>query len=104
MTWLSLILAGCFEMVGVMGITQVNKRPSFRSYLMLLGGFSLSFLFLSLAMEDIAMGTAYAVWTGIGTVGSTLVGMFFYNEPKDRLRLFFIGLIIISVAGLKLLH
>lgn len=104
MTWLSLILAGCFEVVGVMGITQVNQRPSLRSYLILLSGFFLSFLLLSLAMEEIAMGTAYAVWTGIGTVGSTLVGMFLYNEPKDRLRIFFIGVIIISVAGLKVIQ
>ncbi|QHZ58265.1 multidrug efflux SMR transporter [Brevibacillus sp. NSP2.1] len=103
MTWVSLILAGLFEVVGVMGISQVNQKPSLRSWAVLLGGFSLSFLLLSVAMREIPMGTAYAVWTGIGTVGSALVGMLFYGEPKDGLRLFFIGLVIVSVAGLKLL-
>jgi len=104
MSWLWLILAGCFEVVGVIGITQVNQRASFRSYLIMGGGFLLSFLFLSLAMKEIAMGTAYAVWTGIGTVGSTVIGMVFYKEPKDTLRLFFIAIVIIAVAGLKLIH
>jgi len=104
MSWLWLILAGCFEVVGVIGITQVNQRASFRSYLIMGGGFLLSFLFLSLAMKEIAMGTAYAVWTGIGTVGSTVIGMVFYKEPKDALRLFFIAIVIIAVAGLKLIH
>ncbi|HZG16811.1 MAG TPA: multidrug efflux SMR transporter [Candidatus Bathyarchaeia archaeon] len=104
MSWLWLILAGCFEVVGVIGITQVNQRASFRSYLIMVGGFLLSFLFLSLAMKEIAMGTAYAVWTGIGTVGSTVIGMVFYKEPKNALRLFFIAIVIIAVAGLKLIH
>ncbi len=103
MTWLALILAGCFEVVGVMGIAQVNQRPSFRSYLTLVGGFLLSFLFLSLAMKGIPMGTAYAVWTGIGTVGSTLVGMFIFGEPKEKARIVFIALVILAVAGLKLI-
>jgi len=102
MSWLSLILAGCFEVVGVMGITQVNQQPSFRSYVTLLGGFVLSFFFLSLAMKEIDMGTAYAVWTGIGTVGSTLLGMFVYGEAKDALRLIFMGIVIAAVTGLKL--
>jgi paired small multidrug resistance pump len=103
MTWISLILAGCFEVVGVIGISQVNKKPSFYSYLILIGGFIVSFLLLSLAMQEIAMGTAYAVWTGIGAVGSTLVGMLFYREPTDKLRIFFIMLVIISVIGLKII-
>lgn len=101
MTWVALVLAGCFEVVGVMGITQVNRNPSLRSYLVLFAGFALSFFLLSVAMKDIAMGTAYAVWTGIGTVGSALVGMLFYGEPKDKLRIFCIALVIVSVAGLK---
>ncbi|WP_134685249.1 DMT family transporter [Brevibacillus migulae] len=104
MSWLSLLFAGCFEVVGVIGITQVNQRPAFRSYLIMVGGFLLSFLFLSLAMKEIPMGTAYAVWTGIGTVGSTVIGMVFYKEPKDTLRLFFIAIVIVAVAGLKLIQ
>jgi len=103
MTWVSLVFAGLFEVVGVMGITQVNRKPSVRSFFILLGGFTLSFILLSFAMTEIPMGTAYAVWTGIGTVGSALVGMLFYGEPKDKLRILCIALIIVSVAGLKLI-
>lgn len=103
MTWVSLILAGCFEVVGVMGITQVNQKPSVRSYLVLFIGFTLSFILLSIAMKEIAMGTAYAVWTGIGTVGSAVVGMLYYGEPKHKLRILCIALVIASVAGLKLI-
>lgn len=103
MTWISLIFAGLFEVVGVMGMTLVNQQRSVRSYLTLAGGFGLSFALLSYAMTGIPMGTAYAVWTGIGTVGSALVGMLFYGESKDRMRLFCIALIVVSVIGLKLL-
>ncbi|MED4583326.1 multidrug efflux SMR transporter [Brevibacillus choshinensis] len=103
MTWISLILAGCFEVVGVMGITQVNQKPSLRSYAVLIGGFTLSFVLLTIAMKEIAMGTAYAVWTGIGTVGSALIGMLVYGEPRDTLRIACIALVIVSVAGLKLI-
>lgn len=103
MTWVSLMLAGCFEVVGVMGITQVNQKPSLRSYAVLIGGFSLSFILLTIAMKEIAMGTAYAVWTGIGTVGSALVGMLVYGEPRDILRIACIALVIVSVAGLKMI-
>lgn len=103
MSWILLILAGCFEVVGVIGINQVNDSPRIRSYVILICGFLFSFFLLTLSMKNIAMGTAYAVWTGIGTIGSTLVGMLFYGEPKDIRRILFISLIIVSVLGLKLI-
>ncbi|MFD2369106.1 DMT family transporter [Brevibacillus sp. GCM10020057] len=102
MAWVALILAGCCEVIGVTGITLVNQKPSLRSWLVLAGGFTLSFLLLSVAMREIAMGTAYAVWTGIGTVGGTLVGMLVHGEPRDKLRIVCIALVIVSVVGLKL--
>lgn len=102
MMWFILILAGFFEVVGVIGMTKVNRSASIMSYLLLIGGFLLSFLCLSLAMKVIPMGTAYAVWTGIGAAGSTIVGMVFFGEPREKFRLIFISCIIISVAGLKL--
>ncbi|WP_059049861.1 DMT family transporter [Paenibacillus senegalimassiliensis] len=103
MSWVALIFAGCFEVVGVMGITLVNRKPSVRSFLTMAGGFALSFVLLAFAMKDISMGTAYAIWTGIGTVGGALLGMILYGESKSLLRLFFIGLILASVIGLKLI-
>ncbi|MEF2966261.1 multidrug efflux SMR transporter [Paenibacillus sp. M1] len=103
MSWIALILAGCFEVVGVAGISMVNKKPSVRALITLVGGFLLSFVLLSFAMREISMGTAYAIWTGIGTVGGALIGMIFYGESRNITRLFFIFLIIASVIGLKLI-
>ncbi|MFD1708050.1 DMT family transporter [Siminovitchia sediminis] len=102
MAWFALILAGCFECAAVAGITKVNQKITVASLTLLIGGFTLSFLLLSLAMRDISMGTAYAVWTGIGTVGGTVIGILFYGESKSKLRVFFIGLIIVSAIGLRL--
>ena len=63
---------------------------------------SASFYLLNKAIQSIPMGTAYAVWTGIGAVGTVLVGVFLYKEPADAWRLFFICLLIGSIIGLKL--
>ncbi|RKQ35500.1 DMT family transporter [Oceanobacillus halophilus] len=103
MDWIMLIIAGAGEVAGVMGINQVNKKKNFASFVLLFAGFIISFLFLSLSMQTISMGTAYAVWTGIGASGSVLVGMLFFGESKDWKRLFFILLIISAVVGLKLI-
>lgn len=102
MGWIFLILAGCFEVVGVDSMNRVVKYKNIQSYVRLFVGFILSFTFLSLAMKTLPMGISYAVWTGIGTVGGTLVGMLFYGEPKDFKRILFIGMILIGVIGLKL--
>ena len=102
MGWLSLILAGTFEVVGVTGINLLNQKRNWKSLLLLVGGFGLSFLFLTYAMQSISMGTAYAVWTGIGTVGSAVVGMLFYKESSDWRRIVFIGMVLSATIGLKL--
>lgn len=62
---------------------------------------SLSFFFLNKAAQVIPMGTAYAVWTGIGAVGTVIVGIFLFEEPSDFWRMFFIFLLIGSILGLK---
>lgn len=102
MAWISLITAGLFEVVGVMGITLINKRGGIVPLLVLIFGMVCSFTFLNVAMSSISMGTAYAVWTGIGTIGSAIVGIVFFKEPADKKRLFFISLVILSVIGLKM--
>ncbi|MFC4324237.1 DMT family transporter [Litchfieldia salsa] len=101
MAWMYLMLAGAFEVVGVIGMNKVIKDKDLKSYLIVFLGFICSFSLLSLAMKSLPAGTSYAVWTGIGTVGGTLVGMLFYGESKDWRRIFFIGLIIVAVIGLK---
>lgn len=103
MAWLFLIIAGMGEVLGVVAINQLNKRKSIPNLLLLIAGFALSFLCLTIAMESIPMGTAYAIWTGIGTVGSALIGMILFGESRDRKRIFFIALVLCAAIGLKLI-
>ncbi|MBM7635053.1 DMT family transporter [Geomicrobium sediminis] len=102
MSWTFLIVAGLFEVVGVTGIQMITKGERKKGFLVLILGFAISFSLLGMAMEEIPLGVAYAVWTGIGTVGSALVGMMFYNESKDRLRIVFIGIVVVAVIGLRI--
>lgn len=102
MDWVFLILAGIFEMFGVLMINKLNKDRNVASFLLLFAGFGLSFVFLSLAMKTLPMGTAYAVWTGIGASGGAILGMIFYGEPRNILRILFIAMVLGSAVGLKL--
>lgn len=103
LSWIYLLLAGCMEVVGVFVMKQfvLTKRKIF--LLAIMFQFMLSFGFLSLAMREIPMGTAYAIWTGIGASGGVAIGILFFKESKSFLKLFFIFLIIASSIGLKLL-
>lgn len=103
MAWTYLIIAGLFEIVGVIGIKKVSENNNWLNNIALYGGFIVSFNFLTLAMQSIALSTAYAVWTGIGTLGAAIVGMFFFNEPRNTLRIFCMIGIIVTIAGLKLM-
>ena len=102
MAWLAVILAGCAEVFGVINMKRMTEKK-WDAVLYLIIGFGVSLSLLSYAMQTIPMGTVYAMWTGIGTVGATLLGMFAYGERKDWKRLFCIALIIASAVGLKLI-
>ncbi|MEJ8305894.1 multidrug efflux SMR transporter [Saccharibacillus sacchari] len=102
MNWTFLILAGIFEMVGVLMINKLNKDRDLKAFSLMAGGFGLSFVFLTLAMDTLPMGTAYAVWTGIGASGGAILGMIFYGESKNWLRVLCIALVLGSAVGLKL--
>ena len=102
MSWLFLIVAGLFEMMGVLMMNEVNKRKNWQSVAIMLAAFAASFLFLAFAMSNIPMGVAYAIWTGIGASGGAIIGMLFYGESKDWRRVVCIFLIIAAVVGLKL--
>ena len=103
MDWIFLLIASFGEIFGVMGINKVNQEKSIASFGFLFGGFSISFVFLALAMQTIPMGTAYAVWTGVGTAGSALVGILLFNESHDWRRILFIAMILSAAVGLKLI-
>jgi quaternary ammonium compound-resistance protein SugE len=102
MAWLILIVAGLFEV----GFTTCLKlSDNFSDWKWSTGFFiciTLSFVLLNKAVQTIPLGTGYAVWTGIGAVGTVLIGMFFFKEPTDFWRLFFIFSLIGSIVGLKL--
>lgn len=103
MGWLFLFMAGLFEVVFVTGMNLIVKNKNVTAVIVFLIGIVMSFLLLSQAMKTLPMGTAYAVWTGIGTVGGTLVGMFFYGESKDWKRILFIAMVLTAAIGLKMI-
>jgi quaternary ammonium compound-resistance protein SugE len=104
MNWILLIIAGLFE-VGFTTCLGKAKITSGNTSLLWLGGFfvslTLSMYLLYKATQTLPMGTAYAVWTGIGAVGTAIIGIIFFKEPADFWRLFFIVTLIASIAGLK---
>ncbi|TKH11798.1 multidrug efflux SMR transporter [Peribacillus simplex] len=102
MAWVSLILAGLFEMFGVAMINKLHKDRNWQSLLLLFLGFGASFLFLAYAMKTLPMGTAYAIWTGIGASGGAIIGMLLYGESKDWRRVVFIAMVLGAAVGLKL--
>jgi quaternary ammonium compound-resistance protein SugE len=102
MNWVHLSIAGLFEIAWAIGLkyTEGWSRlwPSIITAVLMIA----SFYFLSLAVRTLPIGTAYAVWTGIGTVGAAILGMVLFDEPKDVVRILCILLIIAGIAGLKL--
>lgn len=103
MAWLILILAGLFETFAVAMINQFSIRRNWQIAVLIILGLGASLLLLSYSLQTIPMGTGYAIWTGIGVVGSALIGMLYFGEPKDGKRIFFIALILCSAIGLKLI-
>jgi quaternary ammonium compound-resistance protein SugE len=104
MNWLLLIIAGFFE-VGFATCLGKAKETAGNTYLLWMTGFFVS-LFISMyllykATQTLPVGTAYAVWTGIGAVGTVLVGIFIFKEPAAFWRLFFLATLIASIIGLK---
>ena len=102
MSWFMLVLAGLCEMAGVAMINKLHKDRSWNALLLLAAGFGSSFLFLALAMRELPMGTAYAVWTGIGAAGGAVLGMVYYGESRSWRRIVCIALVLGAAVGLKL--
>ena len=101
MSWAYLVLAGLFE-VGFAatlkltdGFTKLWPTLAFAACILL------SIVFLEKSTRDVPIGTAYAVWTGIGAAGTAILGILLYKEPATALRLFFIATLIASIIGLK---
>ncbi|WP_342472452.1 multidrug efflux SMR transporter [Metasolibacillus sp. FSL H7-0170] len=103
MAWIVLIFAGLFEMLGVFMIGRMYQKRNVASFIYMVGAFALSFILLAVAMETLPMGTAYAIWTGIGAAGGAILGMIVFGESKDWRRIVFIFMILGATIGLKLM-
>ncbi|MFG1278953.1 quaternary ammonium compound efflux SMR transporter SugE [Xanthobacter autotrophicus] len=102
MAWIYLFVAGVMEIAWAIGMKQSEGFTRLWPSVFTLSAIAISLFLLSLALRGIPIGTAYAVWAGIGTVGTALVGILFFAESTDLLRLASIGLIGAGIVGLKL--
>lgn len=101
MKWLMLIVAGLLEMGWAIGLKYSEGFTKLIPSIFTIVGMIASFYFLSLALKSIPLGTAYAIWTGIGTVGTVTLGIILFKEPIDITRLICIGFIVVGIVGLK---
>ena len=104
MAWIYLLLAGFLEVGWAVGLKQSAGFTRPVASAATLAAMAGSMVFLSLALRTLPMGTAYAFWTGIGTVGTVAVGIVALGEPGGAQRMFFLGLIVAGIAGLKMTH
>ena len=102
MAWVYLLVAGGFEIVWAIGLKYTDGFSRLWPSVGTVAAMSVSMVFLALALRAIPIGTAYAIWTGIGAVGVAIMGIILFNEPRDAMRLFFIFVIIAGIVGLKL--
>ena len=101
MAWVILAAAGILEIGWAIGLKYTDGFTRLWPTVATVGAMVASMILLGLAVRTLPVGTAYAVWTGIGTVGTVLLGMWLFGEPADAIRLVFIALIVVGIAGLK---
>jgi quaternary ammonium compound-resistance protein SugE len=102
MAWIYLIIAGLFECGWAIGLKYTDGFTRLIPSLLTVSAMAISFWLLSVAMKTIPVGTAYAVWTGIGAVGVAILGMVLLGESRDILRVISLLLIVSGIMGLKL--
>ena len=104
MNWIILIIAGLFEVGFTTCLGKAKESSGTTATLWIVGFFislAVSMYLLYKASQTLPLGTAYAVWTGIGAVGRVIVGILFFKEPAEFWRLFFLATLIGSIVGLK---
>ncbi len=106
MAWILLIIAGLFEIGWPLGFKLASMHSKYFIWYIGLSILSmgLSGYFLYLAQKSIPIGTAYVIWTGIGAIGTVLLGILFFHDSANIFRLLFLSLILIGIVGLKLVH
>ncbi|MBK3732947.1 quaternary ammonium compound efflux SMR transporter SugE [Azospirillum brasilense] len=103
MSWVILFFAGLFEIGWAVGLKQTEGFTRPLATALTIASMVASLALLGMALKSLPLGTAYAVWTGIGTVGTVILGIFIYGESADILRLGCIALIVAGILGLKLI-
>lgn len=104
MHWTALFIAGLFEIGWAVGLKYTEGFTKFFPSMLTIAAMVVSFLLLSYSLKTIPIGTAYAVWTGIGACGTLLFGIFFLGESRDVIRIACILLIVASIIVLKISH
>lgn len=102
MHWILLVVAGLFEVGWAFGLKCSEGFSKLGPSILTVVGMIASFYFLSLALKQLPLGTAYAIWTGIGTLGTAMIGILIFKEPVNAARLICISFILIGIVGLKL--
>jgi quaternary ammonium compound-resistance protein SugE len=102
MAWVYLVIAGLFEMGWAIGLKYTEGFTRLTPTVLTVAAMIASVVLLGIALRDLPVGTGYAVWTGIGTVGTAILGMMLFGDAATVARLVSIGLIIAGIAGLKL--
>lgn len=102
MPWLILIIAGLFEIGWAVGLKYTHGFTRLWPTVWTAVSMAISLGLLGIAMKSIPLGTAYAVWTGVGSVGAVIVGIVLFGEPATAMRLACVGLIVAGIVGLRL--
>lgn len=105
--WLMVVTGGLLEMSWLVGMKYSQDFTRWRWVAVMAATMTLSFGLMALATSSrfgLPIGTAYAVWTGMGAAGSVVLGMMLFNEPREFARLFFLILIIVGIVGVKITH
>lgn len=101
MEWVFLVIAGGLEVFWSTCMKYSEGFTDLKFSILTVAGMIFSFLFLSQATKSLPLGTAYAVWTGIGALGAVIVGIVLFKEPVTAARIFFVSLLLIGIVGLK---
>lgn len=103
-SWFILFVAGLFEIAWALGLKYTEGFTKPVPTVAVIVALIISMVLLGIAVRDIPIGTGYAVWTGIGVIGTAIGGIILFNEPSDWLRLTCLALIVLGILGLKLSH
>ena len=102
MAWIYLFLAGLFEIGWAVGLKYSHGFTRLGPSIFTAVAMTISVVLLGIALRNLPLGTAYAIWTGIGTIGTAILGIFLFSEPAEAMRLACIAMIAAGIVGLKL--